>query len=66
MMDLLKRIWKEEEGQGLVEYGLILLLMVVIALGVITVFRPQLEAIFNRISSSINAGNAAIKTPTNN
>lgn len=57
MMDLLKRIWKEEEGQGLVEYGLILLLMVIIAVVVFTTFRPQIEKIFTNITTRIGAVN---------
>lgn len=64
MMDLLKRLWKEEEGQGLVEYGLILLLMVVIAVGVVYLFEPQIQDIYQRIVGNIKAGNEAIETPT--
>lgn len=56
-MDLLKRIWKEEEGQGLVEYGLILLLMVIIAVVVFTTFRPQIEDIFENITNRIGSVN---------
>ena len=63
-MDLLKRIWKEEEGQGLVEYGLILLLMVVIAVGVVYLFEPQIQDIYQRIVGNIKAGNEAIETPS--
>lgn len=50
MMDLLKRIWKEEEGQGLVEYGLILLLMVVVGVAVYVAFEPQIMGIFDKIT----------------
>ncbi len=56
-MDLLKRIWKDEEGQGLVEYGLILLLMVIIAVVVFTTFRPQIEKIFTSITTKISGVN---------
>lgn len=59
-MDLLKRIWKEEEGQGLVEYGLILLLMVIIAVVVFTTFRPQIEGIFENITNKIGG----VSTPS--
>ena len=52
-MDLLKRIWKEEEGQGLVEYGLILLLMVIIGVAIFTTFKPQIEQIFSNITGKI-------------
>ena len=53
MMDLLKRIWKEEEGQGLVEYGLILLLMVVIAVAVVGIFGDEIQNIYERIVDNI-------------
>lgn len=32
MMDTLKRLWKEESGQGMAEYGLILALIAVVCL----------------------------------
>ncbi|HBW14339.1 MAG TPA: Flp family type IVb pilin [Proteiniclasticum sp.] len=64
MMDLLKRIWKEEEGQGLVEYGLILLLMVVIAVAVVSLFRPQINALFQRIGNEINDAPGAVESGT--
>ena len=62
MMDLLKRIWKEEEGQGLVEYGLILLLVVVIALGVVSLFRPEINALFDNIAAKITGAPAAVES----
>ncbi|SFN94850.1 Flp family type IVb pilin [Proteiniclasticum ruminis] len=52
-MDLLKRLWKEEEGQGLVEYGLILLLMVVIAVAVVGIFGDEIQGIYERIRDNI-------------
>ena len=59
-MDLLKRIWKEEEGQGMVEYGLILLLVVVIVAAVVAIFRPDIEALFERIGDEINGADDGI------
>ncbi len=38
MKELLRRLWKEEEGQGMAEYGLILALValaVIVALGIL-------------------------------
>lgn len=52
-MDLLKRLWKEEEGQGLVEYGLILLLMVVIAVAVVGIFGDEIQKIYEKIRDNI-------------
>jgi pilus assembly protein Flp/PilA len=59
-MDLLKRLWKDEEGQGLVEYGLILLLVVVIVAAVVTIFEPDIKALFNRIGDEIDGADDGI------
>ena len=60
-MDLLKRIWKEEEGQGLVEYGLILLVMVIIGIAVAVAFQPQIEKLFEGIAEKIKGAPAEIE-----
>lgn len=48
-MNLLKRLWKEEEGQDLVEYGL---LVVLIALGCIAAMSSLSHAISNVFSNA--------------
>jgi pilus assembly protein Flp/PilA len=53
MKNLLKRLWQEEEGQDLVEYGL---LIVLVALGAITTMKGLASAIasvFNSASTSL-------------
>ena len=35
MMELIKRLWKEEEGQGLIEYAILIGLIVVGVIGII-------------------------------
>jgi pilus assembly protein Flp/PilA len=42
-MKLLQRLWKEESGQGLVEYGLLVGLIVVIVIAVLLIFREALD-----------------------
>lgn len=58
-MDFLKRLWKEEEGQGLVEYGLLVLLVVGVVIIAINLFDTQIQTIFtnitNRITTAIGA-----------
>lgn len=49
MNSLLKRLWKEEEGQDLVEYGL---LIVLIALGCIAAMGTLSKAISNVFSNA--------------
>jgi len=49
MKNLLKRLWKEEEGQDLVEYGL---LIVLVALGAIAGMKTLATAINSTFSSA--------------
>jgi len=45
---------REDEGQGMVEYALILVLVSVVAIATLTLLGPQISAIFGRISASLN------------
>jgi len=38
-----------EEGQGLVEYGLILILVAIVVVGVLTLLGPQIGNVFSRV-----------------
>jgi len=56
MLTLLKKLWTEEEGQGLTEYGLILGL---IAVGVVTIMvamGDNLQTIFDNIRDRLVDG----------
>ncbi len=44
-----------EEGQGLVEYALILVLVAVVVIAVLTLLGPQIGDIFSSISSGLGA-----------
>ena len=50
MIDLLRRLYREEEGQGLTEYLIILVVVAVIAF----IFRSQLINLVNRLMWNIN------------
>jgi pilus assembly protein Flp/PilA len=50
MMNILKRLWKEEEGQDLIEYAL---LVALIALGAAAVF-PTIGTTINTIFTNAN------------
>lgn len=52
-MKLLQRLWKEESGQGLVEYGLLVGLIVVIVIAVLVIFRTNLTKLFNDIGGKL-------------
>jgi pilus assembly protein Flp/PilA len=42
-----------EEGQGLVEYGLVLVLIAVVIVAVLTLLGSQISALFSRIAEAI-------------
>lgn len=53
MLTVFNRLWKDESGQGMVEYGLIIAL---VAVGVIVAFGPLKTAlvnIFNNITGQL-------------
>ena len=52
-MELIKRLWKEEEGQGLVEYGLILALIAIAVIVVLGLIGDGLFAIFTRVQETL-------------
>lgn len=56
-MNMLKKLWNDEAGQGMVEYGLILALVAVVVIGVLTTMGDNLKALFTE------AGNK-VKPPT--
>ena len=49
---MVRSFFVKEEGQGLVEYGLILVLIMVVVVAVVTVFGGKVSDMF----SSINSG----------
>ena len=50
---------KSEDGQGMVEYGLIVGLISVAVLATLLLFGPQLITIFSRIAASLTTAAAA-------
>ncbi len=45
---------KNEEGQGLVEYALILVLVVIVVIAILVLMGPQIGNIFSRITDGLN------------
>ena len=54
MTNLLKSLWNDEAGQGLVEYVLIIALVAIGLIAIITVFRNAIGKIFQTISDTLN------------
>lgn len=44
---------KNEEGQGLVEYALILVLVAIVVIAILAIMGPQIGNIFSRITSGL-------------
>lgn len=55
MKSLLKRLWKEEEGQDLVEYGLLLFLIALTAIASMNTLASGLSAIFTSAATSLTS-----------
>ena len=54
-MEFIKNIWTEEEGQGLVEYGLILALIAVAVIAVLGLLGTNLNNIFTGVKDKLVA-----------
>jgi pilus assembly protein Flp/PilA len=55
-MKMLQRLFsllKDDEGQGLAEYALILVLIAVVVIGALTLLGGNIESVFNRIATEI-------------
>lgn len=55
---------KKEEGQGLVEYALVLVLVAVVVIAILTVLGPQIGNVFSRVMSGLGASDSGGTTTT--
>lgn len=53
MLQALKRLVREEEGQGMAEYGLILALIAIVVIVALGGIGDSLDGIFNKISGEL-------------
>jgi pilus assembly protein Flp/PilA len=51
---MIKRFFEEEEGQTLVEYGLLISLIALVVIAVLTVMGRRISNTFNSASSQMN------------
>ncbi|HEY0734165.1 MAG TPA: Flp family type IVb pilin [Herpetosiphonaceae bacterium] len=51
---MLRNFFAREEGQGLVEYALILVLIAIVVIAVLTVLGGKVSSVFETISNSLN------------
>ena len=54
MKMMLRRLWKEEEGQDLTEYGLLLLFVALVAITVVHGLGSVVKNVFSNASASLS------------
>lgn len=60
MLTLVKKLWNEESGQGMTEYGLILALVSVVAIGALFFLGGTLSDIFNGVGEVLEDADLTI------
>jgi pilus assembly protein Flp/PilA len=53
MKEVLMRLWKEEEGQDLIEYGLLLVLVALLSITFVTSIGTALSKIFSNANTAL-------------
>ena len=53
MLRMAKRLWNEEEGQGMVEYGLIIALVAIVVIGALGLVGDTVIDTFNDIVAGL-------------
>lgn len=62
-MDLLKKLFVEEEGQGMTEYGLVLGVIAIAVVGTLVALREQISEMFTEVYEKVrDRDNATIPT----
>ena len=54
MKNLFKRLWKNEEGQDLAEYALLIALIALVVIAAVTLLGTQIQTVFNNIANALN------------
>lgn len=53
MMKTINRFWKEEDGQGLVEYGLIIGLIAVVVIIALTTMGTSISGLLQKVNNAL-------------
>ena len=56
MLQFIQRLLRDESGQGMVEYGLILALVAVVVIGALTLMGGQIGEIFDNVVDALGGG----------
>ncbi len=59
MLDLINRLYvslttRDEEGQGMVEYGLIIALVAIVVIAALAILGPRIAVLFNTAGNSLS------------
>lgn len=55
MRNFLVRLWKEEEGQDLIEYGLLLVFIALVAVASLTSIKSAIQTIFSNAAANLTS-----------
>lgn len=51
---MLRSFFRREDGQGLVEYALILVLIAIVVIGILTLLGQRVSTVFSQINSGLS------------
>jgi pilus assembly protein Flp/PilA len=51
---MVRSFFAKEEGQGLVEYALILVLIAIVVIGILSLLGKQVSTVFSKINNGLN------------
>lgn len=63
MMDLIRRPFRRQEGQGLVEYALILVLVALVVIAALILLGGRISGVFDSIQGQLDPTSLAGVTP---
>jgi pilus assembly protein Flp/PilA len=55
-MTMIKKLWQEESGQGMTEYGLILALVSVVAIAALFIMGDRIRDVFTNVTDELDRG----------
>jgi pilus assembly protein Flp/PilA len=61
MLNKIKNLVKEEQGQGMTEYGLLLAVIVVIVVAALTLLKGSLTGLFQDVQEKLNGAVNEVK-----
>ncbi len=53
-MKILKDLMRDEEGQGMVEYGLLIGLIAIVVVVALVILGPKIAGMFNKVSDQLS------------